>query len=365
MKKSLIIINIVLFLSGFIHLSAQIVTNLSIVASGKQLFIFWPASDSNYVLQKATSVNSSNWTVVASGSPLIGICTTNTLASQFFQLYMKTNIPVATAQIPGGTFTMGDTLDDEGDATPVSATVSSFYMDINLVSYGQWLMVYNWASSHGYGFVDSGSGKATNYPVESVDWYDAVKWSNARSQQAGLTPVYYSDAGMSQVYTNGEITPYVKWTANGYRLPTEAEWEMAARSGINGQRFPWGDTISDLVNANYYGYPAFLLYDIGPSGFTSFFSTGTVPFTSPEGFYPANSFGLYDMAGNVNEWCWDWYGTPYAGGTNPEGPANGTYRVMRGGDWQHSAQSARCACRGSNDPTFATSTIGFRCVKGP
>ena len=75
-------------------------------------------------------------------------------------------------------------------------------MDTNLVSYSQWQTVYNWATNHGYGFDYAGSGKAANHPVQTVDWYDVVKWSNARSQQAGLTPVYYTDAGLTQVYTN-------------------------------------------------------------------------------------------------------------------------------------------------------------------
>src|ERR1019366_1238886 len=120
------------------------------------------------------------------------------------------------ALIPAGSFTMGDTLDGESDAIPTTVYVSAFYMDTNLVSYSQWQTVYNWATSHGYSFVNAGAGKAANHPVLTIDWYDCVKWCNARSQQAGLTPVYYTDAGLTQVYATGEVAPYVNWAASGY-----------------------------------------------------------------------------------------------------------------------------------------------------
>jgi len=266
------------------------------------------------------------------------------------------------ALIPAGTFTMGDSLDGEVDAIPnVTVNVSAFYMDVNLVSYSQWLSVYSWATEHGYGFVNAGSGKAANHPVQTVDWYDCVKWCNARSQQAGETPVYFTDAGLTQVYTSGEVTPYLNWSAKGYRLPTEAEWEKAARGGLSGQRFPWGNVINESL-ANYYGKTVDFSYDLGPNGLNAAFASGAQPYTSPVGYFAANGYGLYDMAGNVFEWCWDWIGTPYAGGTDPRGPESGSYRVLRGGNWGYNANDCRAANRFNFDPAVSYYGIGFRSV---
>jgi formylglycine-generating enzyme required for sulfatase activity len=287
-----------------------------------------------------------------------------------------TNIPAAAfvapppgmVLIPAGAFTMGDSLDGLTNAVPISTTVSAFYLDVNLVSWSQWQSVYYWATNHGYGFVNVGAGKAANHPVQTVDWYDCVKWCNARSQQAGKTPVYYTDAGLTQVYTNGEVaTLYPNWTASGYRLPTEAEWEKAARGGLSGQRFPWGNVITENL-ANYYGMTGGYSYDLGPNGYNSIGSIGgTSPATSPVGSFAANGYGLYDMAGNVYEWCWDWYGTPYGQptNTNPTGPATGSVRVLRGGGCGDDAHGTRCANRVSNyGTTAANNYFGFRCVRG-
>ncbi|HXI83134.1 MAG TPA: SUMF1/EgtB/PvdO family nonheme iron enzyme [Verrucomicrobiae bacterium] len=271
--------------------------------------------------------------------------------------------------IPAGTFTMGDNLDNETDAVPtVAVNVSGFYMDANLVTYSQWQSVFTWATNNGYSFTQVGLGKAADHPVQTVGWYDTVKWCNARSQLAGLAPVYFTDAGLTQVYTTGQIEPYVNWTNSGYRLPTEAEWEKAARGGVNGQRFPWGNTISQS-QANYRSFTN-QVYDLGPFGFNAAFTNGVQPFTSPVGSFAANGYGLTDMSGNAAEWCWDWYaappfpaGSPYLGSTDPRGPTNGTTRCQRNGSWTGQASFLRCADRFGLPSTTANFIGGFRCVR--
>jgi formylglycine-generating enzyme required for sulfatase activity len=268
--------------------------------------------------------------------------------------------------VPAGSFTMGDTFSEGfSDELPLRTVyVSAFYLDVNLVSYSQWQSVYAYATNRGYGFVTSHEGKAADHPVQTVDWYDSVKWCNARSEQAGRTPVYYTDAGLTEVYTNGEVTVYVNWSAGGYRLPTEAEWEKAARGGLSGNRFPWGDTITHS-NANYYSSASYA-YDTSPTrGYHPTFATGgIIPYTSPVGCFAANGYGLYDMAGNVWEWCWDWYGS-YNGASqaDPQGPTSGRGRVIRGGGWYGDAFDCRSAFRIFNDPSRAYNNMGLRCVR--
>jgi formylglycine-generating enzyme required for sulfatase activity len=280
-----------------------------------------------------------------------------------FALYSgkAATLPSGMAMIPAGPFTMGDTLDGISDATPVTATVSGFYMDVNEVTLAQWKSVYHWARTHGYSFENPGLGESPNHPVHSVNWYDCLKWCNARSQQAGRTPVYYTDAGFTQVYTTGDAAAYADWSANGYRLPTEAEWEKAARGGLNAQRFPWGNVISHDL-ANYVGNTA-ISYDLGPNGLLPAFTNNIYNASSPVGYFAPNGYGLNDMAGNMQEWCWDWYGTPYSGGNDPRGPASGTTRVARGGNWATQVNHyCRVADRIDAGAWYSDNWLGFRCV---
>ena len=320
-----------------------------------------------------TSLSASNLTGTVPLTALSGI-TSNQLDAATWQFLVAlasggVNGPTTGTNgmvlIPGGSFTMGDTLDGLGNATPVTNVyISPFYMDVNLVTWSQWQGVYGYAATHGY-TLNPGAGKGATHPVQTVSWYDVVKWCNARSEQAGKVPVYYTGAGLTVVYRSGEVAPYANWSAKGYRLPTEAEWEKAARGGLAGQRFPWGNLISQ-TNANYYGATGSYAYDLGPNGYHPLGNyPATSPGTSPVGSFAPNGYGLYDMAGNVWQWCWDWYGTPYAGGTDPRGVSTGSRRVVRGGCWSSHGWWCPSGQRNSNGPGYKGNNFGFRSVLPP
>ncbi|NLX26808.1 MAG: formylglycine-generating enzyme family protein [Lentisphaerae bacterium] len=277
------------------------------------------------------------------------------------------NPPEGMAWIPGGNFSMGDSKAEGWDAElPVhSVYVDGFYMDRTEVTKAKWDVVYNWARSHGYSFIHAGSGKASNHPVHTVNWYDCVKWCNARSEMEGRTPCYTVSGS---TYKTGQSEPDCNFKANGYRLPTEAEWEKAARGGLQGKRFPWGDTISH-DNANYCANGSAYSYDTSPYTKYTFhpsYDDGGTSYTSPVGSFSANGYGLYDMAGNVWEWCWDWYGSGYyasSPSSNPQGPSSGSYRMSRGGGWGDLANYCRSASRLDCFPDGVDDCTGFRVVR--
>lgn len=164
----------------------------------------------------------------------------------------------------------------------------------------------------------------------------------------------------------GNAEPTCDWGANGYRLPTEAEWEKAARGGIDGKRFPWGTDTINHSNANYYASSTSATYDT--TGFTVFtyhptYQTGIEPFTASVGSFAGNGFELFDVSGNVWEWCWDWYEASYYSNAafDPKGPSIGIYRSVRGGSYITAPWGQRCAYRlGNRLPINGSNNRGFR-----
>lgn len=255
-------------------------------------------------------------------------------------------------QIAAGRFQMGES----GRVEPVhTVTLDGFQMAKYETTYAQWIKVYQWAVEHGYQFDNAGTagrnpmGEKDNNPVAHINWYDAVKWCNALSEMEGKKPVYYRDEEKSQVFRAGQIKLMNQWvdtSADGYRLPTEAEWEYAYRAGTT-TIFPWGDAYHEAVLYCWYGSDAYLRNR-----------------TSAVGKKLPNQWGLYDMGGNVWEWCWDWHeGYDAEPQVNPMGPSRGAQRGIRGGTccWPQLLTSAQ---RGSFLPDKTLYNHGLRIVKG-
>jgi len=249
--------------------------------------------------------------------------------------------PDGFVRIQGGTFTMGSPAYETGrdqDEDQHQVTISGFYMGRYEVMQKEYQRIMG---------TNPSNFKGDYLPVENVSWYDAIEYCNRRSQREGLTPAYTIDKKQRDP-NNKNHYDTVKWTvtwnknANGYRLPTEAEWEYACRAGTT-SAYNTGANISDDTG----------WYDANSGGKTR-----------PAGQKTANDWGLYDMHGNVVEWCWDWYGAYSSGAqTDPAGPSAGDNRVKRGGCWLDNASSARSVGRSSFHPNDGSYYIGFRLVR--
>ena len=249
--------------------------------------------------------------------------------------------------IRGGSFLMGSPESENWrieDEVQHQVSVSSFYMDPYETTQEEYVRLTGENPS---------SFTGDDLPVDSISWLDAIRFANAKSADAGLTPAY-------TVRENG-----ITWDrgANGYRLPTEAEWEYACRAGTV---TPFNtETSISTEEANYWGsYP----YEIEENYFdTSALDTkpsGSEGRTAAVGSFPANGFGLYETHGNVNEWCWDYYGI-YDTDTakDPTGPSSGTRHIYRGGGWNDFAKNLRSAYRAAGQSDFTFSNLGVRLVR--
>jgi formylglycine-generating enzyme required for sulfatase activity len=231
-------------------------------------------------------------------------------------------------QIPAGRFTMGD--QDEPDAPPHEVTLSSFYMDKYLVTQAEYEKLMKDNPSR---------WKNPQNPVESVRWSDAVKFCNARSRAEGRTPCY-------------DLTTWqCNFEADGYRLPTEAEWEYACRAGA--------------TTSYFFGNSAAQLHEY------AWFDKNSGGHPQPVGQKKPNRWGLYDICGNLWQWCNDFYQVDYYAESpqeNPRGPQAGDTKVVRGGAWKFSDQNCRCGYRYNENPgyvdvCFGYDIYGFRCVR--
>lgn len=261
---------------------------------------------------------------------------------------------------------------------------SGFFMDKTEISKATWDEVRIWALANGYTFDNTGLATDTNHPVVGVSWYDAVKWCNARSEKEGLAPVYFTDASRTSVYKTGTVivrSTFCNWSADGYRLPTRAEWSKAAWGGSTSGPYYWpsyygsGSEILNVGQANFFYSYALRSH---PWDFSATSSSYAGPNnianygTTPVGYYNGsqvitglalgvavldmkNGFGLYDMAGNAPEWLWDSYYSEVASTTeylddNYKGPdlglgterfyASGRFESSSGSTWDSQARTS-------------------------
>lgn len=240
-------------------------------------------------------------------------------------------------RIKGGTFTMGSPTDErwrEKDEIQHSVTLNDFFLTQAEVSQKDYHAIMGNNPSY---------FKGDDRPVEMVSWYDAVNYCNALSEHEGLTPAYRING--TEVEWNRE--------ANGFRLPTEAEWEYACRAGTTSP-FNTGRNIT-VEQANWYSsYP----YIEGEGG--GAYRRQTVSVNE----FDANAWGLYNMHGNVSEWCWDRYGAySQESQSNPTGPQVGINRVARGGGWYDYAKHVRSAYRSVAPPDYRDYKRGFRIAR--
>jgi len=304
----------------------------------------------------ANATVGSGKTVTFSGWSLTGADAGNySLSAQPANVTAKIEL-VSMVQIPAGTFTMGSPAGESGrqsNETQHSVTLTkSFYMGKYQVTQEQYQLVMGSNPSNFTSAVAGESGTPGKLPVEKVSWYDALVFCNKLSMMEGLSPAY-SISGSTDPAAWGTVPTSSNTTWNtvvivtgstGYRLPTEAQWEYACRAGTT-TAYNTGTAISDN---------------------TGWYTANSGSKTHQVGLKTGNVWGLYDMHGNVWEWCWDLYDSSYYSSSptnDPMGASSGANRVIRGGGWNYSAEFMRSAFRSNNTPSLRNDSLGFRLVR--
>ncbi|MFP4363252.1 MAG: formylglycine-generating enzyme family protein [Spirochaetia bacterium] len=255
-----------------------------------------------------------------------------------FSCEQRRDFSVDMVFVEGGSFMMGSPPSDYqrwGNETPHEVELTSFYISPLEVTQELYQDIMGENPSE----FQAGE-EASQRPVENISWYDAVAFCNGLSEREGFVPAYYSDPEFQNIYTGGEEV-YWNRAANGYRLPTEAEWEYAARGGAlsEGYLYSGSETLDEIA----------------------WYQENSGDTTHAVGTRQANELGLYDMTGNVWEKCWDWAGLYDTEDTlDPVGAQQGRYRVFRGGSFESEDRRLRVANRGANFPDTVSEGIGLR-----
>lgn len=280
--------------------------------------------------------------------------------------------------IQGGTFDMGDTFGvGHNDERPVhKVTIGDYYLgkhEVTVQAFADFITTtayqtdadqsgrsyvlrdgdWQWKDSVNWQDNEAGDPRPIdqyNHPVIHVSWNDAIAYCNWLSEQHNFQPVYRI----------GSDTVTANWQADGYRLPTEAEWEFAARSRGKAYQYAWGNdqphgNIADSTTHEIYSYMT--PWEGYRDGYIH---------TSPAGTFEQGDLGLTDMTGNVSEWCWDWYDAFYYKRwrhQNPHGPDTGYNRVIRGGSWNQLPKLLRCTFRTGSSPDSRSIVKGFRLAR--